>query len=118
MEFPAVTVWLAGVTLNVKSGGAVIAIAVVAVFVLFPNAPVTVIEYEPSCVDVIVEIVNVDVAVPLIVDGLSLGDAPEGRPLADKDIDLLNPFWPTIEIVYVAGLPAETLALGGEIVME
>jgi len=50
-----------------------------------PPVPVTVIGYEPVGVDEDVDMVNVLVKVGLPEDGLNEGEAPEGRPDADKD---------------------------------
>jgi len=86
---PGVTVWVAGVTVKVKSCTASVAVAV---FDLDPLVPVTVrVEFPPGVAEVVVTVM-VELPAPVIVAGLKLAVAPAGNPVTVGVTVPLNPF--------------------------
>src|SRR5262245_5949648 len=79
--WPAITVWLNGVTLSEKSGAAFTVSETPAVWLRFPLVAVTVSEYVPGDVVEAVVTVMVEDPLPVIVLGLNAALTPLGIPL-------------------------------------
>jgi len=76
---PAITVWLAGVTLNVKSWTDSVTVAVCTAV---PLVPVTVsVELAAGVAEVVVTVMVEVPAPPVMVAGLNEAVAPAGKPL-------------------------------------
>ncbi len=58
----------------------------VALLVIPPPAPLTIMEYVPAGVEVEVDIVSIEELVGYRVDGLNEHDIPEGSPEHENDI--------------------------------
>ena len=81
-----------GLTTSVKSEGPVTTKVTVVAWARVPLVAVIVMGYDPAGVELRVVIVRVEDPEPLIVLGLKLALAPDGKPLALKLTLPLNPF--------------------------
>src|SRR5579859_363386 len=80
-----------------------------------PLVPVMVMVTVPVVVVLVVAMGRVDDPDPLLIEvGLKLAVAPEGKPLALNATALLNPLVGLTDAVYVALLPAVTVADEGD----
>ena len=80
--------------------------------------PVTVTAYGPGAVPALVVMDMVELDPELMVDGVNVATAPEGRPVALRATDWATPLVTVVPMVLVAGEPAATLAALGEAEME
>ena len=81
-----------GLTTSVNSEGPVTTKVTVVAWARVPLVAVIVMGYDPAGVELRVVIVSVEDPEPLIVLGLKLALAPDGKPLALKLTLPLNPF--------------------------
>jgi len=104
----------------VKSGTGVTVRLTVVSWVKDPKAPVTVTVEVATGVAAVVAIVRTEftaVAPSVTVGGAKAQLVPSGRPEQVSVTGLLKPLIALTETVYVAGLPATTVALGGVALM-
>ena len=76
-----------------------------------PEAPVTVIGYDPAGVDAAVNNVRVDVQPGLQDEGENVAVVPDGIPVAERVTDWLVPETRPAVTVYATDCPAVTLPL-------
>lgn len=113
---PAFTLKFAGVAESVKLGGVGMVTAIVVVFVVAPEVPVTVtVEVPGTAVD---EARKVSVVMCVVETGLKVAATPVGRPVSAKLTDPLNPLCGATVMVLLPLPPCGTLTLAGDGVME
>ena len=94
-----------------KFGSAVTVIAIVTLFVIVPETPVTVMVALPGTA--LDEAENVSTLVRVVEAGLKVAVTPAGSPASESSIMAAKPFWRLAVIVLVAVLSWATFRLEG-----